>query len=298
MNSWSVYHLVALSLLFVPESSAEYNKNESPERRQSRASKNAVKRGGMENHGEQYNSAILDVDPDQIVFNISNSPHGIIVRWRTPDNIISPYCYDAEVQYKSQCVKDWKGGQSIQVRHQHKVYNLDLSSLSMKTNYDFRIRMKIWCINSNWSKWTKVESWENNEGVCMVEASTYIWVYILIIVLPLTTFLLVCLVTQQGVRRLIFPEVPDPKHFKNKIMDTEQFQWYGNLTHWNEECSTTDIEIIYKGEIEEQHQTLVTEPMHTLPEQHDSTYPIYSSETPCEITELPYSQSVMGYIAL
>lgn len=90
-------------------------------------------------------------------------------------------------------------------------------------------------------------------GACLVEASAYIWVYILIIVLPLTAFLLVCLLTQQGwvltsswviiidtvfikhlnaltffglerVRKLIFPEVPDPKHFKNKIMDTEQSQ--------------------------------------------------------------------------
>lgn len=92
-------------------------------------------------------------------------------------------------------------------------------------------------------------------GARLVEASAYIWVYILIIVLPLTAFLLVCLLTQQGwvltsswviiisltpffikhlnaltffglerVRKLIFPEVPDPKHFKNKIMDTEQSQ--------------------------------------------------------------------------
>lgn len=28
----------------------------------------------------------------------------------------------------------------------------------------------------------------------------------------------------ERVRKLIFPEVPDPKHFKNKIMDTEQSQ--------------------------------------------------------------------------
>ncbi|XP_016322830.1 cytokine receptor common subunit gamma-like [Sinocyclocheilus anshuiensis] len=242
---------------------------------------------------------ILDIAPDQIVFNISNTLHGITATWRTPDNNnkISPSCYEAEVQYKNQCVKDWKGGQSIQVRQQHEVYNLDLSTLSMKTNYDFRIRMKLGCLDKDWSKWTKVQSWGNNEGACMVEGSAYIWVYILIIVLPLTAFLLVCLLTQQGVRRLIFPEVPDPKHFKNKIMDTEQSQWWGNLTQWNEECSTTDIEIIDKNEREEQHQTLVIQPMYTSPEQHDSMYRIYSSETPGEITEVQYSRSVLGYIA-
>ncbi|XP_058644065.1 cytokine receptor-like factor 2 isoform X2 [Onychostoma macrolepis] len=203
-----------------------------------------------------------------------------------------------KVQYKSQYVKDWKGGKSIQVRQQHEVYNLDLSTLSMKRNYDFRIRMKLWCLDKEWSKWTKVQSWGNNEGARLVDATAYIWIYILIIVLPLTAFLLVCLLTQPGVRRLIFPEVPDPKHFKNKIMDTEQSQWWGNLTQWNEECLTTDIEIIDKNEREEQHQTLVTQPMYTSPEQHDSTYHIYSSETPGEITELQYSRSVLGYIAL
>lgn len=57
-----------------------------------------------------------------------------------------------------------QGGKSIQVRQQHEVYNLDLSTLSMKMNYDFRIRMKLWCRDKEWSKWTKVQSWGNNEG--------------------------------------------------------------------------------------------------------------------------------------
>uniref|UniRef100_A0A8C2A7T4 Uncharacterized protein n=1 Tax=Cyprinus carpio TaxID=7962 RepID=A0A8C2A7T4_CYPCA len=178
-----------------------------------------------------------------------------------------------DITYKNQCVKDWKGGQSIQLRHQYEVFNLDLSTLSIKMNYDFRIRMKLGCLDKDWSKWTKVQS------ACMVEASAYIWVYILIIVLPLTAFLVCFLSINQHF-------IPDPRHFKNKIMDTAQSQLSGgeNLTQWNEECSTTDIEIIDKN------------PMYTSPEQHDSMYCIYFSETPGEITELQYSRSLLGYI--
>uniref|UniRef100_A0A8C1JJQ7 Uncharacterized protein n=1 Tax=Cyprinus carpio TaxID=7962 RepID=A0A8C1JJQ7_CYPCA len=168
-----------------------------------------------------------------------------------------------------------QGGQSIQVRHQYEVCSLDLSTLSIKMNYDFRIRMKLGCLDKDWSKWTKVQS------ACMVEASAYIWVYILIIVLPLTAFLVCFLsINQHFSYYNILDTVPDPRHFKNKIMDT----WWGNLTQWNEECSTTDIEIIDKN------------PMYTSPEQHYSMYCIYFSETPGEITELQYSRSVLGYI--
>lgn len=66
----------------------------------------------------------------------------------------------------------------------------------------------------------------------------------------------------------------------------------------NEECTTTDVEIIDKSESEEVHQTLVTQPTDTTPEQHDSMYYIYSSETLGENTDLQYSKSVLGYIAL
>ncbi|XP_050975536.1 cytokine receptor-like factor 2 isoform X2 [Labeo rohita] len=263
MFSWNVYHLVALALLSAPESSAESDDNDD-----------------------------YDTDLDQIVFKISNTSHSITVTWWTPIDI-NPECCEVEVQYKSQCVKEWKEDQRIVVKQEHEVYHLNLSTISMKMNYDFRIRMKLWCLDKEWNNWTKVQSWGNNAGACMVEASPYIWVYILIIALPLTAFLLVFLLTQEG--RLILPEVPDPKHFINKIMDTEQSQWRGNLTQWNEECSTTDIEIIEKNEREEQHQTLVIQPMNTSPE---STYCIYSSETPGKNTEPQYSQNVLGYISL
>lgn len=46
----------------------------------------------------------------------------------------------------------------------NEVHNFNLSNLSIKTNYDFRIRMKLWCHDKDWSNWTKVQSWGNNTG--------------------------------------------------------------------------------------------------------------------------------------
>lgn len=48
------------------------------------------------------------------------------------------------------------------------VYHLNLSTLSIKKNYNFRIRMRLWCNNKDWSKWTKVQSWGNNAGTVSV----------------------------------------------------------------------------------------------------------------------------------
>lgn len=48
------------------------------------------------------------IDPDQIVFKINNTSHGVILTWRTPNNNSDPSCYSTELQYKSQCFKDWK----------------------------------------------------------------------------------------------------------------------------------------------------------------------------------------------
>ncbi|XP_067301177.1 cytokine receptor-like factor 2 [Pseudorasbora parva] len=275
MNNWSVYLLVVLALLFAPESSADdYDEDD--------------------DYDDEDNVLIEDIDPDQIVFTISKTLHGITITWRKPNNETDSNCYKTEVQYKCQCVKDWKSADIKQGE-----YNLDLPHLNLKMNYDFRIRMKLECLNKNWSNWTKVQSWGNNTGACTVKSSADIWVYILKIVLPLTSFLLVCLLAQHGlerIRRLILPKVPDPKHFKNNITDIDQSQWWGTLTQLNEECTTTDIEIIDKSEREEQHQTL--QPIDTNSKQHDNMYCIYSSEASGEKTEPQYSQMVLGYVTL
>ncbi|XDV30231.1 hypothetical protein PO909_033195 [Leuciscus waleckii] len=240
-----------------------------------------------------------EINPDQIVFKISNTSHGINVTWRIPNPGTNPNCYSTEVQYKSQCVNDWKIQRGQRIDKQERVeYNLPLSSLSVKMNYDFRIRMRLECVDKDWSNWTKVQSWGNNKDACVVESPASIWVYILIIVLPLIGLLLVYLLTQLGIRKLILPKVPDLKHFKNEIMDIDQSQVWGNLMQLNDECTTTDIEIIERNETEEQHHTLVIQPIDTSSEQHDNMYCIYSSETSGEKTEPQYSQMVLGYITL
>lgn len=70
---------------------------------------------------------------------------------------------------------DMQGGQSIQVRQQHEVYNLDLPTLNMKKNYDFRIRMKLWCLDKDWNNWTKVQSWGNNEGTISLSLKYHVF---------------------------------------------------------------------------------------------------------------------------
>jgi len=66
-------------------------------------------------------------------------------------------------------------GQRIEVKQEHYVYNLNLSTLSIKMNYDFRIRMKLWCVNYNWSNWTKVQSWGNNKGTVSLSLKKHVF---------------------------------------------------------------------------------------------------------------------------
>ncbi|XP_073767609.1 cytokine receptor-like factor 2 isoform X4 [Danio rerio] len=141
---------------------------------------------------------IEDIDPDRIVFNISKTPYGVKVIWRVANNNADPQCFNTEVQYKRQCEKDWERSHRIKLQNNQEENHLNLSTLSTKMNYDFRIRMKYECLEKDWSNWTKVQSWGNNKDVCMVKSSYYIWVYILIIMLPLITFLLFCLLIQQS----------------------------------------------------------------------------------------------------
>lgn len=73
------------------------------------------------------------------------------------------------------------------------------------------------------------------------------------------------------------------------------FKWWGNLGHHNEECTTTEIEIVNKSEDNEDDQTVVIESMNATLER-DNMYCIYSSETPDEITQ--QSQRACGYVVL
>ncbi|KAA0715608.1 hypothetical protein E1301_Tti008447 [Triplophysa tibetana] len=235
---------------------------------------------------------------EEIDMKIDGTSHGITVTWKTPVKNKNPRCYTSELQYKNQCVKNWTFSQSEIIQDQE-LYDVNLPTLTLKHNYDFRIRMKLDCLyEGDWSNWTPVQSWGNNIGVCKFESSSKLsnWIYVLITVLPMTAFLLICLLMQDGIRKRILPVVPDPKHFKSKFMDIDQSQWWGNLGQHTEECKTTEIEIINKSEDNEDDQTVVIESMDATLEL-DNMYCIYSSETHDEITP-QYSQRACGYVVL
>lgn len=54
-------------------------------------------------------------------------------------------------------------------------YNLTLSTLNIKTNYDFRIRMRLQCVDKDWSNWTKVQSWGNNKGTVSLSLKKHVF---------------------------------------------------------------------------------------------------------------------------
>ncbi|XP_057192105.1 cytokine receptor-like factor 2 isoform X2 [Triplophysa rosa] len=249
----------------------------------------------MGSHIKKHKQDLYKFSVEEIDMKISCTSHGIRVTWKTEDKNKEPRCYISELQYKNQCVKNW----TSELTRNEELTVVDLPTLSMKHNYDFRIRMKLDCMyDGDWSNWTTVQSWGNNTGVCKVESSSNlsIWIYVLITALPMTAFLLICLMMQEGIRKLILPVVPDPKHFKSKFMDIDQSQWWGNLGQHTEECTTTEIEIVNKSEDSEDDQTVVIESMDATLER-DNMYCIYSSETPDEITQ-QYSQRVCGYVVL
>ncbi|XP_051997801.1 cytokine receptor common subunit gamma-like [Xyrauchen texanus] len=242
MSNWRQCLQFVLLLFFTPKSMAEYVEED-----------------------------LYKIDMDKIDMKISNTSHVISVTWKPPNNKSDPRCYTSEVQCKSQCVKDWERGLKYKLEHKNEEYGLNMSTLSMKKNYDFRIRMMLSCIGGEWSNWTQVQHWGNNTDACMEESSSYIWIYVLIPVLPMTGLLLMYLFTQESIRRLILPVVPDPKHLKNKIIDIDQSQWWSNLTQCSEECTTTDIEIINKSERDGDDQTLVIQSMGISPAPSNKT---------------------------
>ncbi|TRY66224.1 hypothetical protein DNTS_006064, partial [Danionella cerebrum] len=202
MNSWKMFLLVFLGLLVHPVFCTD-----------------------DDHYDGNDNFAKEEIDPDQIGFSISNSSNEAVVTWTIPQaNTTDPRCYSTEVQYKIQCVEDWKYGQRIELKQGNEVTGqVKLNTISKKKNYDFRLRMKLWCLQKDWSNWTKVQHWGNNSDACKVDTPSYLWIYIVFIVLPLTAFLLVCLLSQQRLRNLILPDVPDAKHLKNLIIDNDQF---------------------------------------------------------------------------
>lgn len=86
------------------------------------------------------------IDADQIFFNISNTSHGITLTWRVPNNELT--CYSTEVQYKSQCVKDWEVLNTHRHLHIWAAVMLTVSielRLLCLIQYDWKKCSWIWC---------------------------------------------------------------------------------------------------------------------------------------------------------
>nr|XP_055071827.1 cytokine receptor-like factor 2 isoform X1 [Misgurnus anguillicaudatus] len=279
MNSWHLCLHLILPLFFAPKLKAEDVEENGP-----------FTTPGLSDYSEtssdDFTEIVLnEIDPKEMDLKIDTS-HGITIKWRTPKDW-DAFCYKSEVQYKNQCGKNWT---TIEYDNKHELNVLNLPTLSMKQNYDFRIRMKVDCsFDGDWSNWTHIQSWGNQPDPCIEESSSNVWIYVLITVLPLASLLIICLLTRESIRKLILPAVPDPKHFKSRIMDIDQSQWWSSVGQCYEECKTTDVEIVNKSENNKDDQTVA------IPEEHDTNmYCIYRGDN----TEAQCPQRVFGYIVL
>ncbi|XP_065107462.1 cytokine receptor-like factor 2 isoform X2 [Paramisgurnus dabryanus] len=185
MNSWHLCLHLILPLLFAPKLKAEDVEENGP-----------FATPGLSDTSETSlkDLVLKEIDPKEIDLKIDAS-HGITIKWRTPKDW-DVMCYKSEVQYRNQCGKNWT---IIEYDNKHELNVLNLSTLSMKQNYDFRIRVKVDCgYNGAWSNWTGIQSWRNDPDPCIKESSSNVWIYILITVLPLASLLLICLLTRES----------------------------------------------------------------------------------------------------
>ncbi|XP_036443708.1 cytokine receptor-like factor 2 [Colossoma macropomum] len=237
---------------------------------------------------------------DSINMRISNTSDSITVTWENPNKSKNNQCYRFDVQYRHLCDSSWKSVNDI------KGFSFKLPAPDMKKNYVFRIRARLYCINGNWSKWSPEKYWRNDTGLCIAETSPVsIRDYLLVTVLPVTCLLLVFAITQERVRRLVLPIIPDPKHTQERILNIEQFQWFTSFSETCEECEIVEIEV--DSEREDQKSEITEEqplqkPTDASPESHDigliANISMYSLDSP-EVNTVPQcSHTMPGYIVI
>ncbi|KAL7881577.1 hypothetical protein AOLI_G00084250 [Acnodon oligacanthus] len=231
---------------------------------------------------------------------ITNTSDSITVTWEKPDKSKNDQCYRADVQYRHLCDSSWKIVNDI------KGFSFKLPAPDMRKNYAFRIRASLYCINGNWSEWSQEKYWRNDTGLCIAEKSPVsIRDYLLVTVLPVTCLLLVFAITQERVRRLVLPIIPDPKHTRERILNIEQFQWFTGFSEACEDCEIVEIEEDYeredqKSEITEEQP--LQKPTDASTERHDlvlfTNSSMYSPDSP-EVNAMPQcSYTMPGYIVI
>ncbi|KAL6484938.1 hypothetical protein MHYP_G00069830 [Metynnis hypsauchen] len=238
---------------------------------------------------------------DKIInIRITNTSDSITVTWENPDKSKINQCYRADVQYRHLCDSSWK------IVNDLKGFSFKLPAPDMRKNYVFRIRARLFCITGNWSEWSQEKYWRNDTGLCIAEKSPpSIRNYLLVTVLPVTCLLLVFAITQERVRRLVLPIIPDPKHTQERILNIEQFQWFTSFLETCEECEIVEIEVDYeredqKSEITEEQP--LQKPTNASPESHDlgliANTSMYSPVS-AEVNAVPQcSHTMPGYIVI
>ncbi|XP_018594670.1 cytokine receptor-like factor 2 [Scleropages formosus] len=201
---------------------------------------------------------LRDINPANIDWRISNTSDSIVVTWGNPNTQIKNSCYESDLQYKRQTDNEWKNAQL-------KGFFFSLPSPDWRKNYAFRLRMKYACLEKQWSSWTPEKLWKNAtfpgpDTPSDVDANFYV----LLLLIPLTMFMLYCMFSQKRMRRLLVSQIPDPKHTFDDLLNMEQSQWWPSLENPCGDCVTVELEVVCMEKEEEEEvdkeDTISTEP--------------------------------------
>ncbi|XP_026851760.2 cytokine receptor-like factor 2 isoform X1 [Electrophorus electricus] len=223
---------------------------------------------------------------------IKNTSSIINVTWKKPDETVSDSCYRTHIQYRQYCDTSWKSVTDIPG------FFFQLPAPDLTKNYVFRLRMRLYCINSEWSEWSPEKYWNNDTDLCIAKTSVNIKNYLLVTLLLMAGFLLFFAITQERVRRLVLPIIPDPKHTQETILNVEELQWCSSFPGACEECKTAEILVVEETEIPE-----IPESTHTAFDNYDRDLTANSinpySPVPLEQTvALICPHTTPGYIVL
>ncbi|KAJ8350413.1 hypothetical protein SKAU_G00255430 [Synaphobranchus kaupii] len=188
-----------------------------------------------------------EIIPANIGLMIREKSDAINVRWKNPNRKINNQCYESNLQYKSQCDLDWQDFVLPSLN-----FTLQHIAKGSRKKYMFKVRMRYACLHHSWSAWTAESHSERGDisGSCF-EANPNL--HLVIIVIPVI-FFLVFLVAQKRIRRLLLPQVPDPKHTYEDLIKIDQSQLEKTFKDCHDECVSLKIEIVHPEKEEEEEE--------------------------------------------
>ncbi|XP_066497533.1 cytokine receptor-like factor 2 isoform X2 [Hoplias malabaricus] len=216
----------------------------------------------------------------------------INMTWEKPDKKKNTRCYSSHVRYRLQCHLNWQDVENI------KGLSFVLPAPDLRKTYVFKIRTKLECIGGNWSKWSPDKLSRNVTGNCNETSSSLssfnIKKYLVPMVLSVVCFLLVyACVSQERVRRLVLPIIPDPKHIQERLLSIEQVQF----TIGSHSCEEFEIAQIELADLNEEQKCEITQepplpkPTDIITESHDLDFATNNSMY-CLYSDLPEDKKV------